>query len=208
MYFYPKGYKMMNLAVLLFDDFETLDVFGPVEIFGRLKDHFQISFYAQKAGLVNNRHGVSIMAKGLDDLTAGPDLFLIPGGFGTRKEVENIPFINRIRMVSESASHVLTVCTGTALLARTGLLDGRRATTNKRAFAWVKSQGEKVEWVPKARWVVDGKYYTSSGVSAGMDMAIGFLFDLLGSDIARKTAFEIEYRWQEDPDEDNFQAEC
>ncbi len=197
----------MKLAVLLFDDFETLDVFGPVEIFGRLQEHFQISFYAGEAGLVKNRHGVSVMAKNLDELDGKPDVFLIPGGFGTRIEVENAPFVRKIRRIADSASYVLTVCTGAALLARTGLLDGRRATSNKRAFSWVRSQGEKVEWIPKARWVVDGKYYTSSGVSAGMDMSIGFLADLHGLDFARKTAFEIEYSWQEDPEEDDFQAE-
>ncbi len=195
----------MKMAVLLFDDFETLDVFGPVEIFGRLKEHFQVSFYAEEAGLVNNRHGVSVMAKNLGELPGVADVFLIPGGFGTRKEVKNTPFLGKIRQIADSASYVLTVCTGAALLASTGLLDGRRATSNKRAFAWVKSQGEKVEWVPKARWVVDGKFYTSSGVSAGMDMAIAFLADLHGLDFARKTAFEIEYKWQEDPEEDDFQ---
>jgi len=69
---------------------------------------------------------------------------------------------------------------------------------------WVMSQGPNVEWIKKARWVVDGKYYTASGVSAGMDMVHGFLNDLHGTEFARNSAFFIEYTWQENKDEDNF----
>ena len=63
----------------------------------------------------------------------------------------------------------MSVCTGSALLARAGVLDGLKATTNKRAFDWVRSQGPRVTWMPRARWVQDGSVFTSSGVSAGMD---------------------------------------
>ena len=61
-----------------------------------------------------------------------------------------------------------------------------------------------MHWIKKARWVVDGKYYTSSGVSAGIDMAFGFLKDMYGLDFAKNVAFQIEYSWQEDKDFDNF----
>ena len=131
---------------------------------------------------------------------------LIPGGLGTRKEVNNLLLIEKIKELSEASKYVLTICTGSALLAKSGLLDGKKATTNKRAFSWVSSQGTHVEWDKKARWKVDGKYYTSSGVSAGMDMAFGFLADRHGTDFARKGAKEIEYNWVEDKDNDNFVA--
>jgi putative intracellular protease/amidase len=194
----------MNVAVLLFDDFETLDVFGPVEIFGRLKDHYQIRFYSELGGLTRNNHGVSIQAENITDLKTEVDIFLIPGGYGTRKEVHNNFLIDKIREISRSSKFVLTVCTGTALLAKTGLLDGKRATSNKRAFDWVTTQGEKVNWIRKARWIKDEKFYTSAGVSAGMDMTLGFLSDMHGIDFARKVAFEIEYNWVENKEEDNF----
>src|SRR6266498_2495918 len=132
----------MNVAVLLFEDFETLDVFGPVEILGRLKQDYQISFYSIPGGLVNNNHGVSIQTKNIDDLKNGTDIFLIPGGYGTRKEVENILLLNKIREISYASKFVLSVCTGSALLARAGLLDGKKATSNKKAFDWVMIQGE------------------------------------------------------------------
>jgi putative intracellular protease/amidase len=194
----------MNVAVLLFDDFETLDVFGPVEIFGRLKEHYRVSFYSAAGGLVKNTHGVSIMTEHLEEIMNGADIFLIPGGHGTRKEVGNTLLIEKIRGISQLSEYVLTVCTGSALLAKTGLLDGKKATSNKRAFEWVTLQGKNVNWIRKARWTKDGKYYTSAGVSAGMDMTLGFLNDIHGIEFARQTAFAIEYNWKEKMEEDNF----
>jgi len=164
----------MKVAVLLFDNFETLDVFGPVEIFGRLTEEYRVSFYSLSGGLIENADGVSIQTKPLAGIENGVDVFLIPGGYGTRIEVTSVLLIDKIRKIAELSKYVLTVCTGTALLAKTGLLDGRKATSNKRAFDWVVTQGPKVNWVRKARWVVDNKYYTSSGVSPGMDKTLGF----------------------------------
>jgi len=194
----------MIVAVLLFDDFETLDVFGPVEIFGRLKEYYQIQFYSESGGLVKNNHGVAVDSEKIDAITQDVGVFLIPGGWGTRKEVNNAWLIEKIKAISQSSKFIHTVCTGTALLARTGLLDGKKATSNKRAFDWVITQGEKVNWMRKARWTKDEKFYTSAGVSAGMDMTLGFLSDMHGIDFARKVAFEIEYDWVENMEEDHF----
>ena len=195
---------MKQVAVLLFDDFETLDVFGPVEIFGVLKTEYTISFYSTFGGLVKNNHGVAVDSLPLEKIKEGVDIFLIPGGYGTRIEVNNTDFITSIKQIAEASKYILTVCTGTALLAKTGLLDNKEATTNKRAFDWVMSTGPNVIWIKKARWVVAGKYYTSSGVSAGMDMVFGFLRDIHGEEFARKIAFQIEYNWQEDKNNDPF----
>jgi transcriptional regulator GlxA family with amidase domain len=194
----------MNVSILLFEDFETLDVFGPVEILGRLKDHYQVAFYSQYGGMVKNFHGVSIETQNLESIASGTDIFLIPGGLGTRTLVNNIKFIQAIKQVAGSSQYVLTVCTGSALLAKTGLLDNRLATSNKRAFNWIITQGENVKWVKKARWTIDDKFYTSSGVSAGMDMTLGFLKDRHGLEFARTVAFQIEYHWQEDKETDHF----
>lgn len=194
----------MQVSVLLFDEFETLDVFGPVEILGRLKDLYSIAFYSVRGGLVQNSHGIQLTTRSWDLIGKGTDIFLIPGGHGTRQGVGDPELIDVIRQVSENSRYVFTVCTGTALLAKTGLLDGRKATSNKRAFDWVTSQRDQVNWVRKARWVVDGKYYTSSGVSAGMDMTLGFLSDIHGMPFARQVAFQMEYNWSEDKDSDPF----
>lgn len=197
----------MNVTVLLFNDFETLDVYGPVEVFGRLIDLYTIKFYSLNGGQIKNRHGVSTLTEKLEDINDNLEIFIIPGGLGTRKEVENKLLIDKIKEISIFSKFVLTVCTGSALLARTGLLDHKRATSNKRAFAWVITNGTNVIWDKKARWTIDDKYYTSSGVSAGIDMALGFLGDRHGIEFARRVAFEIEYNWTEDKDNDTFKAE-
>lgn len=194
----------MNVAVLLFEDFETLDVFGPVELFGRLKDKYQVSFYSLAGGLVKNSHGVSILTRNMEEIENGVDIFLIPGGYGTRIAVNNSELMDKVSTICQFSKFVLTVCTGSALLAKTGLLDGKKATSNKKAFDWVITQGENVNWIRKARWTKDEKFYTSAGVSAGMDMTLGFLSDIHGLEFARKTAFEIEYDWIENMEEDNF----
>ena len=196
-----------EIAFLLFDNYETLDVFGPAEIFGRLTDHYILKFYSLEGGVITNRHRVSIMTEKLSSITKKPFAFLIPGGMGTRVEVNNEVLIDKVKEVSLSSDYVLTVCTGSALLAKSGLLDDRQATSNKRAFSWVMTNGTEVDWDKKARWKVDDNYYTSSGVSAGMDMALGFLADRHGIDFARNVAWEIEYNWIEDKNNDTFTAE-
>ena len=194
----------MNVAILLFTEFETLDVFGPVEIFGRLKDDYKVKFYSLSGVDVSNSHGVTINTCKLEEIKDGADIFLIPGGYGTRTEVANEELIKAIRKIAELSRYVLTVCTGTALLARTGLLDFKKATSNKRAFDWVMTNGENVNWVRKARWVVDGKFHTSSGVTAGMDMTLDFIKGMHDIETARRVASEIEYAWTEDSTEDSF----
>lgn len=195
--------EMKNIGILLFENFETLDVFGPVEILGRLKDMYQIEFYSLDGGIIKSTQNVKIVTQKLTDAQKF-DIFLIPGGMGTRLEVNNPEMISKIAAISNITPHVLTVCTGSALLAKTGLLNGLDATSNKRAFEWVSSQEAKVNWIKKARWAVDGKFYTSSGISAGMDMTLGFVRDMHGLALARKIAYEIEYTWQEDKETDEF----
>lgn len=192
----------MVFNIILFNNFETLDVFGPVEVFGKVEDR-EIKYYSLEGGLISNQDNVYIRTEALDQITGGGILF-IPGGLGIREEVNNTLFIDKIRYLANQSQYVLTVCTGSALLAKTGLLNGKEATSNKRSFDWVKTTSDNVNWRKQARWVVDGKYYTSSGISAGIDMALGFISDLRGTEEARRIAHRIEYSWQEDKGTDNF----
>jgi transcriptional regulator GlxA family with amidase domain len=193
----------MRFDVILFDDFETLDVFGPVGVIGKLEGLYEIEFYSEKGGTVRSSQNVRVHSLPLAEI-GGQGIVLIPGGFGTRKEVDNEGLIHAIGRISDAARFVLTVCTGTALLARTGLLKDRRATTNKMAFDWVVEQDREVRWIRQARWVNDGKYYTSSGVCAGIDMALGFIKDRHGMETAEKVSRRIEHVWNRDPDSDPF----
>jgi len=198
-----KKSELKTIGIILFDNFETLDVFGPVEILGRLKDIYKIDFYSIDGGVISSTQNVKILTKKLSKSDKF-DIFLIPGGIGTRLEVKNPELISKIKDASNQSAHVLTVCTGSALLAKTGLINGLQATSNKRAFDWATSQESKVNWIKKARWTVDGKFYTSSGISAGMDMTLGFVSDMYGLTLARKIAYEIEYTWQENKEIDEF----
>lgn len=195
-----------TLGVVLFEGFELLDVFGPCEAYGisDLGGAFRIVTVAGKAGPIASAQGPQALAEfGFDDCPR-LDLILVPGGIGTRREVDNAALISWLRARADQAGIVTSVCTGAALLARAGLLDGRRATTNKRAFAWVQSQGPQVDWIKQARWVEDGKFATSSGVSAGIDMALAIIARLVGAEIAEKAAIAMEYEWHRDAAWDPF----
>jgi transcriptional regulator GlxA family with amidase domain len=198
---------MRTLGTLLFPRFELLDVSGPVEILGNQNLEpplFEVLMVAETAGLVASAQGPSVQADfGLDDCPP-LDVLLVPGGPGTRLEVDNPRLRQWLTARAATAELVLSVCTGASLLARAGLLDGHRATTNKRSFDWVKSQGPRVEWVREARWVEDGRFISSSGVSAGMDMAVQVLSLLAGRDEAERIARVAEYNWQSDPSVDPF----
>ena len=191
----------MNFYFLLFDQFETLDLFGPVEIFGRTPDA-GLHYISTDGRVITSAQGAQIKTSKVDILT-GKSVLLIPGGKGTRILVNDSGFLEKIRELADSAEFVLSVCTGSALLAASGLLKGRKATSNKYAFEWVKNMGE-AEWVEKARWVHSGKFYTSSGVSAGIDMALGFVADNSGRDIAEEIAKKVEYIWNDNADNDPF----
>jgi putative intracellular protease/amidase len=192
------------LGVILFPGFELLDVFGPLEMFGHLQGVVETRLVAQAAGAVSSAQGpAAVAAHGFADAPR-LDMLLIPGGIGTRTEIDNPVMLEWLRPRVAAAELVMTVCTGTALLARIGALDGRRATTNKAVFHWVAEQGPNVEWVKQARWVEDGKFVTSSGVSAGMDMALAVIARLCGPEMSRALALGTEYEWHEDANWDPF----
>ena len=127
-----------------------------------------------------------------------------PGGFGTRALVEDEAFLKDLKRLAATAEYVCSVCTGAGVLAKAGILDGKNATTNKAAWTGPTSQGEKVNWLPEARWVEDGNYFTSSGVSAGMDMALGLIERIHGRETSLEVAKAAEYTWHEDRDVDPF----
>lgn len=193
-----------TIGALIFDGFETLDLFGPLEMFGTLEDHFAIKLVAETSAPVKTRHGQTVVPDATVSDPQTYDMLLIPGGRGT--PIENArPLVDQWLVEQTSTAElVLTVCTGSGLLARNGLLDGFRATTNKMAFDWVAKFGPKVDWVCKARWVEDGKFFTSSGVSAGMDMALAVIDHLHDRATAERVVTFAEYDWHDDADWDPF----
>ena len=193
-----------QVGVLLFDGFELLDVFGPVELWSRLSDRYEVTFCAVEPGPVRSSQGAVVMATEVMDASAGHDIVLIPGGMGTRSLVDDRSFLTRLRGWTAPASIISAVCTGSALLAAAGLLEGYRATSNKRACTWASSHGRDVRWEPRARWVHDRDRWTSSGVAAGMDMTAALIAHLEGKETAERVLREVELEVQTDPDRDPF----
>ncbi len=202
--------KPLVLGAVLYEGFELLDMFGPLEMFTALPaDQLTTVMVAEDKGPV--KAGSMAMSPmptfiadyGFDD-APDLDLILIPGGIGTIAELDNDKMLSFLRARVPAAQITTTVCTGSALLAKAGLLDGRKATTNKMFFNLAASQSEKVDWQEKARWVEDGEFVTSSGVSAGMDMALAVIARLFGEDTALRIAIGAEYTWHRDADTDPF----
>lgn len=195
---------LRKVSVVLFDGFELLDVFGPVEILSVLPDQFRISMVAREAGLVASSQGTRVEAtESLTD-TGEVDIVLVPGGIGWLKLVDDNDFLDQLRSYVTDATLVTSVCTGSAILAAAGLLEGYRATSNKRSFEKVVRHGDSVRWERRARWVQDRDRWTSSGVAAGIDMTAALIADLFGHDAARHAGDVIEYDPQTDPDHDSF----
>ncbi|AHE52945.1 hypothetical protein NX02_06065 [Sphingomonas sanxanigenens DSM 19645 = NX02] len=197
------GPKSRVIGIVLFDAFETLDVFGPVQMWGRLPDH-RLMFVSQDGGAVTSAQGTVVNADASFASAPQFDILMVPGGMGTRPLVRDGALLDFVRRQDRATRWTASVCTGAAILARAGLLDGREATTNKLAFDWVAGQSDKVRWQRKARWVFDGKYATSSGVSAGTDMALALVEKLYGRKAAEHAATIAEYRWHDDAADDPF----
>jgi transcriptional regulator GlxA family with amidase domain len=195
---------MRDVAVILFNDFETLDVFGPVEVLGRFTEHFNLEYYSMDGGIVISAQKVRVETLPFSELHSESYILLIPGGIGIRYLLKDSNFINKIAELSKTAEYIMTVCTGSTLFSKTGLLDGRKATSNKRVFSWTNKESPNVQWIKKARWVRDRNIYTSSGVSAGIDMTLGFISDLFGRELAKQQSNEIEYNWEENSECDPF----
>lgn len=193
-----------TIGAVLFPEFELLDIFGPLEMLGVLPDYFEIVTLAEHADPVASTQGPQTV---IDRIFADPgelDVLLVPGGRGTRREAENPAMLDFLRSTYPKLEYLASICTGSGLLAAAGLLDGRRATSNKKAFAWPQTLSDKVSWIPEARWVEDGNIFTASGVAAGIDMSLALLATLLDDKIARRVAEYTEYDWHRDSSSDPF----
>ncbi|WP_269541401.1 DJ-1/PfpI family protein [Cerasicoccus fimbriatus] len=196
--------EKLRVGMVIFEGFEILDVFGPLEFFGRYPEQFEIIMLAESMGAIASAQGPSAMADEALTSAAPVDILIVPGGKGTRREVDNADLLAELCRLAGNAQFVCSVCTGAGLLAKAGLLDGKRATTNKLSYAWATAQGPETEWIAEARWVEDGNTFTSAGVTAGMDMAIALIAKIMGIDAAREAARYAEYIWNEDPRNDPF----
>jgi len=193
-----------TLGAVIYENFELLDLFGPLEMFGNIVPRIKIVTVAEQPGSVRSAQGPKTVAEYGFSECPRLDLILLPGGIGTVKQLHNVAMLEFLKDRSLSAEVTMSVCSGSAILAKAGLLDGRRATSNKQFFSLATSQSDKVKWIAEARWVEDGPFATSSGVSAGIDMALAIIARLFGRERAQLIANLTEYVWQDDSNRDPF----
>lgn len=197
-----------NTAVVVFDGVEVLDFAGPFEVFSRTRLEpgfesrksdasapFRVFTVAPERREVVATGGLRVLANFTYEDAPPVDLLVVPGGFGTRALVDHAPTLDWLRRVAAGARLVTSVCTGAALLARAGLLRGRRATTHHGSFGWLATLDPTITVERGVRYVDDG-VVSSAGVSAGMDMAFAVVEKRCGRAVAEETARYIEYRWQ------------
>lgn len=195
---------LRNVAILIFDEVEVLDFAGPFEVFsvtGRSRDvkPFNVYTVAEHAGQVLARNNLGINPRCTIHDCPPADIVVIPGGWGTRREMNNTVVINWIRHVAAEAELLLSVCTGALLLAKAGLLDNLPATTHHNGFDLLAQTSPSTTVQRDRRFVDTGKIITSAGISAGIDMSLHVVSKLLGMETARETAHYMEYHWDPQP---------
>ncbi|MEO6004715.1 MAG: DJ-1/PfpI family protein [Opitutus sp.] len=188
-----------NVAILLFDDVEVLDFAGPFEVFAVANElHESGAFHTftltLKPGTVRARNGLKIVPDFTLENCPTPHVIVIPGGSGTRPLMHMPALHEWLRVKSRAAEIVMSVCTGSLILGRAGLLDGLRATTHHGTFAELRLAAPNAEVVETERFVDNGKVITSAGISAGIDSSLHVVARLLGENAATRTAEHMEYR--------------
>lgn len=184
-----------KFGFLMFNELEELDLIGPWEIISLWGKEYngpnEIFTVSQHGDLIKCAKGLKIYSDYSFSSCPKLDYLLIPGGKGTRKEVENKILTEFISNQAANCRNVLSVCTGSFLLHAAGLLDGRKATTHWSSLERLKQHKEITTC--EHRYTKDGAIWTSAGISAGIDMSLAFIADIAGADIAGKIQMQVEY---------------
>jgi transcriptional regulator GlxA family with amidase domain len=193
----------LNVGILIFDKVEVLDVAGPFEVFSvtrldeklRLREQspFKVILISEQANQVMGVGGMRFTPNVTIHNSPDLDVLIIPGGWGTRSEVKND---NLLRWIAHQASRALltaSICTGSSLLGKAGLLDGVDATTHWRAFDFLRESAPLAMLRRDVRFTLKEPIFTSAGVSAGIDLALRIVSHFFGSKIGRATASQMEY---------------
>jgi transcriptional regulator GlxA family with amidase domain len=191
------------VLVSLFDDVDTLDFCGPLEVFSITGQRatgpvpFTVTTVAERRQPpITTRSGLSVTPYYTYRNVLQADILIVPGGMGARHERTNPATIQFIQDQAKEAELVVSVCTGALLLGAAGLLDGLRATTHHAAFDELAATAPECTIVRDRRYVDNGRIITAAGITAGIDTALYIVQRLLGAAIALETAHHIEYPWQ------------
>ena len=197
----------MTVGILIFDDVEVLDFAGPFEVFSRTRTvagadsrrtddsaPFQTFTVARSRDVITAIGGLAVVPHYAWADAPAIDILVVPGGFGTRALLHDEPTLTWIRDTAARARQVTSVCTGALLLAKNGLLRGKRATTHWAGLELLATIDPTIH-VQRERRVVHDGIFTSAGVSAGIDMSFAVVEQICGREVALETAHYIEYPW-------------
>lgn len=194
--------KTRAVGILVFNDVEVLDFCGPFEVFAitppvNEQKQFNVYIISEKNSPVIARNGLSINPHYTIDNCPALDILIVPGGIGTRQEMNNSNLTNWIKKCYPRLELLLSVCTGAMLLAKAGLLEGLEATTHHGALELLRKTAPNTVVHENKRFIDNGKIITSAGISAGIDMSLYVVSRLLGKDKAIETARIMEYDWHD-----------
>jgi len=193
----------LTVGIVIFDQVEVLDVAGPFEAFSvtRLNEErrreqsspFRILLVSERKGQVSAIGGLRFTPDVTIDDCPALDLLIVPGGWGTRKEVKNNTLLRWIADQAAKTRLTASVCTGSSLLGKAGLLDRREATTHWRAFDFLRDAAPTALIRQDVLFTLDDPIFTSAGVSAGIDLALRIVSHFFGAKIGQATARQMEY---------------
>jgi putative intracellular protease/amidase len=184
-----------RVAILLFDGVEIIDFAGPYEVFGQAG--FEVFTVAEKATPLTTAMGLTVTPRFTFDSCPQADILVIPGGDVGEAE-ESLPIRRWVQGRAPQVAEVMSVCNGALILGKTGLLDGQTATTFFRALGALKTEAPKVKVVRDRRFVDNGKFITTAGLSSGIDGALHLVERLRGKGAAQTAALNMEYDWRPD----------
>ena len=189
-----------NVAILLFDEVEVLDFAGPFEVFSIMGQRdgpgaFNVYTVARERRPILARNQLSVNPQCTFEDCPKPDIFIVPGGYGTRPLISDDSTMRWIARTAEACELVLSVCSGALVLAKAGLLHGLRATTHFSALQELRDMAPETEVTGEERFIDNGKVILSAGVAAGIDASFHVVARLLGNEITAEGAKYIEYPW-------------
>ena len=189
-----------RVCIVIFDDVEVLDFCGPFEVFtvtgGRQGlTPFEVRVVAQENRAIKARGGLSVNPAYSFENCPQPDILLMPGGMGTRREMNNPGMLRWLRGNADGAELILSVCSGALVLAKAGLLNGLSATTHHGALDELRAIDPDIAVDGEKRFIDNGRMIVSAGISAGIDMSLHVVARLLGKEQALETARYMEYQW-------------
>jgi transcriptional regulator GlxA family with amidase domain len=187
-----------TIGILLFGDFEELDAVGPWEVLSFWSHHFpedawQVTSLSRDGLPVTAAKGLVVHPEHSYETVPPMDVLIYPGGQGTRPQLDDEAQLEWVRRQRAEVPLMTSVCTGSLVYARAGLLAGRPATTHWGSLDLLHELDPTIEVRPDDRFVDDGDVVTAAGVSAGIDMALHLVARLHSVERARQVRRGIQY---------------